>query len=158
MSKNAYRDGTNSTSPAEQISRQLTSMGSAYKAALFLRIFAGILLFTQAITKSQDYLWLSEEYPTILGIGAPKVVSIVGIVELVAGVLLTVGLFTRITAVVMAVVMFAAAFLFFPGQSFDQGELKFIYAGIYITLAISGGGRYSLDNLVDVLRGAKTRI
>jgi putative oxidoreductase len=132
-------------------------MGSADKAALFLRIFAGILLFTQAITKSQDYLWLSEEYPTILGIGAPKVVSIVGIVELVAGVLLTVGLFTRITAVVMAVVMFAAAFLFFPGQSFDQGELKFIYAGIYITLAISGGGRYSLDNLVAALRGSKAR-
>ena len=44
--------------------------------------------------------------------------------------------------------MVGAAFLFFPHQSFDQAELKIIYAGIYITLAISGGGRYSLDALL----------
>lgn len=127
-------------------------LGSADKATLFLRIFIGTLLFTQAITKSQDYLWLQEQYPSIFGIPPSSVVSMVGVVEAIAGVLLTIGLMTRYCSAVMAIMMFAAAFLFFPAQNFYEGELKVVYAGIYITLAISGGGRYSLDTLIFSLR------
>lgn len=126
--------------------------GVADKATLFLRIFVGALLFTQAITKSQDYLWLENEYPSILGIPPATILSIVGIIEAVAGVMLTIGLLTRYCSIFMAAMMFAAAFVFFPGQNFYEGELKFVYAGIYITLAISGGGRYSLDTLIFSLR------
>lgn len=127
--------------------------GGADKAALFLRIFIGTLLFTQAITKSQDYLWLEQLYPSILGIEPATVLSTVGVIEAIAGVMLTIGLLTRYCAVVMAAMMFAAAFIFFPHQEFAEGELKFVYTGIYITLAISGGGRYSLDTIIFSLRG-----
>lgn len=120
-------------------------MGAADKAALFLRLFIGALLLTQAITKSQDYLWLEQEYPPILGIDGAAIVTLTGIVELLAGVMLIIGLFTRVIAAVMTCVMLAAAFLFFPAQTFDQSELKVVYAGIYLTLAISGGGRYAID-------------
>lgn len=130
-------------------------LGTADKATLFLRLFIGVMLFTQAITKSQQYLWLEGEYPSIMGLNAAQVVSIVGILEAVAGAMLTIGLLTRLTAGVMVVVMLGAAFLFFPGQSFDQSELKVVYAGIYITLAISGGGRYSLDTIIFSLRPPK---
>lgn len=126
-------------------------LGSADKATLFLRLFIGALLFTQAITKSQDYLWLEDEYPSFLGLSPANVVSIAGIVELVAGVLITIGLFTRLSAGIMAVMMLGATFIFFPHQSFSEGELKFVYAGIYITLLISGGGKYSLDTIVPSL-------
>lgn len=123
----------------------LSSLGAADKATLFLRLFIGAILFTQAITKSQQYPFLEGEYPSIGGLSAAEVVSLVGVVEVVAGVMITVGFLTRLTAAVMAVVMLGAALLFFPHQSFDEGELKVVYAGIYITLLISGGGRYSLD-------------
>ncbi len=123
-------------------------LGGADKATLFLRLFIGAILFTQAITKSQQYLWLEGEYPSILGIGAAEVVSLVGILEVVAGVMITIGLLVRPAAIVMAVVMFGAAILFFPHQTFDQAELKVVYAGVYITLAISGGGRYSFDAML----------
>lgn len=124
------------------------TFGAADKATLFLRLFIGAILFTEAITKSQQFPMLQSEYPTILGIESAIVVSIVGILELFAGMMLTVGLLTRWIAVIMAVVMLAAAFIFFPAQSFDQSELKVVYAGIYVTLAISGGGRYALDTLI----------
>ena len=127
-------------------------IGAADKATLFLRLFIGALLFTQAITKSQQYPWLESEYPTILGIDGASVVTIVGLLELIAGVMLTVGLLTRLVAIVMAIAMLAAAFLFFPGQSFDQSELKVVYAGIYVALAISGGGRYAFDTIIFVKR------
>lgn len=118
------------------------------KATLFLRLFVGALLFTQAITKSQQFPWLEEQYPTILGLDASSVVSLVGIIEAIAGAMLTIGLLTRPVSLLMAVVMFGAAFLFFPSQSFDQAELKVVYIGLYVTLAISGGGKYSLDNII----------
>ena len=127
-------------------------IGAADKATLFLRLFIGALLFTQAITKSQQYPWLESEYPTILGIDGASVVTIVGLLELIAGVMLTVGLLTRLVAIVMAIAMLAAAFLFFPGQSFDQSELKVVYAGIYVALAISGGGRYAFETIIFVKR------
>lgn len=120
----------------------------ADKATLFLRLFIGAVLFTEAITKSQQYPWLEQEYPTLFGIDGADTVSIVGILELIAGLLITIGLFTRITAGIMAVAMLSAAFLLFPDQTFAQGELKFVYAGIYVTLAIGGGGRYALDEIL----------
>lgn len=118
---------------------------SADKSMLFLRLFIGALLFTEAITKSQQYPWLEQEYPTLLGLSGATIVSIVGILETIAGVLLTIGFLTRFTATVMAVVMFSTLFIF-PHQNFDEGELKVVYCAIYITLAIGGGGRYALDN------------
>lgn len=127
-------------------------IGTSDKATLFLRLFIGALLFTQAITKSQQYPWLESEYPSILGIDGASVVTIVGLLELIAGVMLTIGLLTRLVAIVMAVAMLAAAFVFFPGQSFDQSELKVVYAGIYVAIAISGGGRYAFDTLIFVKR------
>lgn len=127
---------------------QRQTLGNADKATLFLRLFIGAVLFTEAITKSQQYPWLEGEYPTLWGLSGADIVSLAGVVEAIAGVMITIGLLTRITAGAMAVVMLGAAFLFFPHQTFDQAELKVIYAGIYITLAISGGGRYSLDALI----------
>lgn len=125
---------------------------SSDKATLFLRLFVGALLFTQAITKSQQYPWLEGEYPAIGGLDAASVVSIVGIIEAISGAMLTIGLLTRPVSLLMAVVMFGAAFIFFPSQGFEEAELKVVYVGLYVTLAISGGGRYSLDNIIYGLR------
>lgn len=130
----------------------LTAASRADSAILFLRLFIGTILFTQAITKSQQYPWLEGEYPSLWGLSGADVVSLVGIIEAVAGALLAVGLFTRITSAVMTVLMIGAAFLLFPHQSFDQAELKVVYGGIYIFLLIAGAGRYSLDRLVCMVR------
>lgn len=130
----------------------LVAASRADSAILFLRLFIGTILFTQAITKSQQYPWLEQEYPSLWGLSGADVVSLVGIIEAVAGALLAVGLFTRVTSAVMTVVMIGAAFLLFPHQSFDQAELKVVYGGIYIFLLIAGAGRYSLDRLVCMVR------
>lgn len=150
MSKKRHTTEQSSTS-AYRRQQPLPSLATADKATLFLRLFIGALLFTQAITKSQDYPLLEGEYPAIWGLTAAEVVSLIGVLEAVAGAMITVGLLTRVVSGVMAVVMLAAAFFFFPSQTFDQGELKVVYAGIYITLIISGGGRYSLDSTLPLL-------
>ena len=154
--KNDKTPHTNSSAKGvEGDSCALVAASRADSAILFLRLFIGTILFTQAITKSQQYLWLEEDYPAILGLSGADVVSLVGTIEAVSGALLAMGLLTRVTSAVMAVVMFVAAFVLFPSQSFDQAELKVVYAGIYIFLLIAGGGRYSLDRLVCVARAGQ---
>lgn len=149
---NKLHTKTKNVSPLEEEKLLPEFSAASDKATLFLRLFVGVLLFTQAITKSQDYMWLEGLYPSVWGFSPSEVVSIVGVVEAVAGVMLTIGLLTRLTSVVMIVVMLAAAFLFFPHQGFSQAELKVVYAGIYATLAISGGGRYALDTIIFSMR------
>lgn len=143
---------------SEPASCAKVAAGSADKGILFLRLFIGTLLFTQAITKSQQYPWLEQEYPSMWGLSSASVVSIVGIIEAVAGALLAMGLLTRITSAVMTVIMFGAAFMLFPSQTFDQAELKVVYAGIYIFLLIAGAGRYSLDRLICTLKGPRGEV
>lgn len=133
----------------ECVSRELLR---ADRAILFLRLFVATMLLTQAITKSQDYPLIEGDYPSIWGITSSQMVTIVGLLELGAAVLLAMGLFTRPVAGVMVVVMFGAAFLFFPGQTFAQAELHVVYAGIYIFLLMAGAGRYSLDRLFCLAR------
>lgn len=133
---------------------QADSVQRTDKAILFLRLFLATILFTQAITKSQQYPWLVQEYPSIFGLSGADVVSLVGVIDLVAAVLIGIGLFTRITSAVMVVVMLGAAFLMFPHQSFALAEAKVVYAGIYLFLLLAGAGRYSFDRLLCNLRSA----
>ena len=74
-----------STSAPTSESCASLSAGRADSAILFLRLFIGTLLFTQAITKSQQYLWLEGEYPSLWGLSGADVVSFVGVLEAVAG-------------------------------------------------------------------------
>lgn len=148
MGQNTHRKEEFNSSE-KGMSGALSALGAADKALLFLRLFIGAILITEAITKSQDYLWLEGEYPSLFGFSAAEVVSVIGVMEAVAGVMIVVGFLTRPTSAIMAVVMLGAAFLFFPHQTFVEGELKVVYAGIYITLLIGGGGRYSLDAILN---------
>lgn len=115
------------------------------RALLYLRIFIGAMLLTRVITKSQEYLVLEDEYPRILGIDGGSVVTIAGIVEVLCAVAVITGFWIRYASALMVVVMLGALF-FFPSQTFSQGELNFVYAGIFLFFALSGGGRYAMTN------------
>ncbi len=104
-------------------------------------------MLTHGITKVQNYDMLLSTFPDPLGIGTGASITLIALAEVGCSCLLIIGLFVRISAIILAFGMFVATFLAFPGQSFAQGELSFVYMGIYVFLAISGGGWYSLDNL-----------
>ncbi len=76
-----------------------------------------------------------------------------GMLELVGGVLLIVGLLTRITAVVLALEMLVAYVMVHAPQHAwpvaNGGELALLYALVFIRLAVTGPGRRSLDALFD---------
>ena len=106
-----------------------------YKLAHFSDIVAG----TDPLIKFQDPLRLGLEASLVLVIFA----------EVLGALLLTVGFMTRVAAAVLVIDMFVAFLMVhkagMTGQS--SGEMAFLYLAGFVTLAIAGGGLFSLDTL-----------
>ena len=80
-----------------------------------------------------------------------SMVGFSGVLEFVGGILLAIGLFTRITAFILSGEMAVAYFMahaphdFFP--MVNKGEIAVLYCFVFLYLAAAGGGPWSLDRL-----------
>jgi Predicted membrane protein len=125
-------------------------LGSArwYDSALFfIRLFIGVMMLTHGIAKLQNYNALSAAFPDPIGWGSSISFFLITLVEVGGSLFLIAGFLVRPVAIVMAAAMFTATFLTYSG-GIAAHELSFIYLGVYIMLAISGGGKYALDRMV----------
>ncbi|TRW97370.1 DoxX family protein [Paracoccus sp. M683] len=109
-----------------------------------LRIMSGLLLLQHGTTKI-----LSFPVSQMNGISLTSLPGIAGIFELVFGVLLTIGLFSRVSAFILSGVTAAAYFIAHAGQGFfpllNGGELAALYAFVFLYLAAAGPGPWSVD-------------
>lgn len=75
--------------------------------------------------------------------------DLVGALEFVGGVLIIIGLFTRVTAFVPAGFMAVAYFMVHAPQGFfpinNMGELAIMFCFVFLYLAATGAGPRSLD-------------
>ena len=77
-----------------------------------------------------------------------------GVLEFVGGILLVLGLFTRITAFILSGEMAVAYFMVHAPKGFfpmtgggNGGELAVLYCLLFLYLVAAGGGPWSLDRL-----------
>lgn len=72
-----------------------------------------------------------------------------GAIELVGGLLLLVGLFTRPAAFVLSGEMAVAYFGFHASQAFwpihNKGELAALYCFVFLFFSVAGAGKFALD-------------
>lgn len=127
-----------------------------------LRIVAGFLIMQHGLQKVLGLL------PAPPAPGAPppapfdpmSLAGISGILELVGGVLLIVGLFTRSAAFILSGLLAVGYFMAHAPQGFwpilNRGELAALYSFVFLYLAAAGGGEWSLDNLLWRRRGDRT--
>src|SRR5262245_51789947 len=79
-----------------------------------------------------------------------------GVIEFFGGILMAVGLATRVAAFLASGMMAVAYFKehaprgFWPIQ--NHGELAVVYAFLFLLIATLGGGRYSIDALIRARR------
>lgn len=101
----------------------------------------------------QDYDNLILSYHRILGFDAPTSFAIITILEGVFAAMIILGVATRLAATMMLIVsvMAIAEALLIDTPDMMSIKLNFLYAGIYTTLIISGGGLYAFNvpNLID---------
>lgn len=81
-----------------------------------------------------------------MGFPAPMVFAwAAAISELLGGILVAVGLKTRISSIFVAITMAVAFFVAHKADPFQMKELAFAYLGVFTALALTGAGKFSLD-------------
>src|SRR3954454_8712656 len=108
-----------------------------------LRIVVGLLFVEHA---TQKFFAFPVPFPVH---PLPTMLIAAGVIELLCGLLVTVGLFTRLAAFVasgeMAVAYFVGHFPkgFWPAA--NQGEGAILYCFIFLYIAAAGAGAWSID-------------
>lgn len=122
----------------------------AIDAGLFvLRVWAGLLLFAQhGLPKLMHFSQMSAHFPNPIHIGPLPSLLFATLSDAICSLLVALGILTRYTALIV-VINLATAFtlvhhlkLSGPGN----GELPLLFCGVFLTLVIAGGGRYSVDS------------
>jgi putative oxidoreductase len=68
--------------------------------------------------------------------------------ELFGGIMLLLGLFTRLGAFLIMITMLVATFTAAKGDIFGEGEITFLYAIACLAIIFIGAGKYSFDYLL----------
>src|SRR5262249_27061406 len=132
-----------------------------------LRLLAGLLLLEFGTMKIlhfpySDYFasipqgcTADPAAPVPIQLGANCTISLIwiaGLLELVGGVLVAVGLFTRFVAFILAGEMAFAYFMYHAPQGFypalNEGLAAVLFCFTFLYLSAAGGGPWSLDRMI----------
>jgi len=110
-----------------------------------LRIIAGLLFFAHGTAKLLGF----PQVEMFAGLQLFSLMGLAGVLELVGGALLVIGLFSRLTAFILAGEMAVAYFMEHAPQSFhpmiNQGEAAILFCFIFLYIAAAGPGPWSVD-------------
>ena len=110
---------------------------------LLFRVLIGFLFFQHGAQKLLG--WFG-------GIPMNGMMYVAGIIELAGGILILLGLFTRVAATITALEMLAAYFIaHFPqglNPFLNGGELALLYFAAFLVLVIHGAGKYNLERVL----------
>ena len=122
-------------------------------AILFLRLFIGGVMLLHIVGKMQAYDNILLTYHRILGLDTATSFAVITILEGLFAAMIILGVATRFASAMMLIVvaMSIAEALLNDTPDVATAKLNFVYMGIYITLLISGGGRYAF-NVPNLLR------
>lgn len=124
---------------------KLTNIG-----LLIMRVMIGLMFATHGYQKifggrMEGFTGAVES----MGFPAPALFAYAAALsELVGGVLIALGLGTRIMAIFAAVTMFVAAFVAHAQDPFDVKEKALVFLAFFIGLVFTGAGQYSLDAVI----------
>ena len=108
-----------------------------------LRIVVGLLFLEHALSKFFGFPVPFPVHPL------PPLLVAAGVIELVTGVLVTIGLFTRIAAFIasgeMAVAYWMEHFPKSPWPLANMGEGAVLFCFVFLYIAAAGPGAWSID-------------
>lgn len=119
---------------------------------LFFRFFTGMMMLPYGWGKIKDYDNLSQDFfQDPIGIGNLPSLWLTIFAQLVCPFFLMVGFQTRSAAFIMFFNMLVATkYHFF--DPFSKTALPMLFMGMYFVQTLMGGGKYSVDNLLDPKR------
>ncbi len=137
-----------STLPPQSSDTSQTSLDRLAPYVLsILRIVVALLFLEHGLSKFFGYPSATAPRPELFDME-----WFAASIEFAGGVLVTLGLFTRLAAFIMSGEMAVGYFLVHAPQGFypylNQGELAIMYCFVFLYLVFAGAGPWSLDALI----------
>lgn len=115
---------------------------------LIARLTIGVLIAYHGYEKLVSFDTYAVQFPDPLNIGSVLSLRLVVFSEFFGGLGLILGVLTRFFAFSLLLTMVVAVFIVHAQDIFQMKELAIIYMLISVSILVSGGGKYSLDNII----------
>ncbi len=116
---------------------------------LITRVSLGLMMcINHGVPKLSKFGDEPVKFADPLGLGAmPSLVLAVG-AEVLCALLIVIGLGTRLASAPLVITMLVAAFIVHGDDPFSKKEFALVYAIPFLTLMLTGPGKFSLDELI----------
>lgn len=116
---------------------------------LFLRVTSGIFMLTHGVGKLTKLIEGGTiKFANPIGIGPEASLILAVFAEFFCSIFLIIGFATRLSSVPLIITMLVAGFIVHTGDPFAVKEKAFLFSIIFIFTAITGAGKYSIDNFI----------
>jgi putative oxidoreductase len=121
---------------------------AAFNAAMLaLRLASGVLMMGHGYQKLVNFKTYEPKFMNFLGIGTTASLSLTIFAEFFCALFIIIGLFTRLAAIPLIIVMCVALFKAHNGDLFGEGEHAAMYLAAYFVLLLVGPGKISVDSM-----------
>ncbi|GAA5042410.1 hypothetical protein GCM10011506_44860 [Marivirga lumbricoides] len=121
-------------------------MKNANISLLIVRIAAGAMMLTHGYPKFLKLIAGDFAFADPIGMGQELSLILTVLAEFGCSILLILGLFTRWVAIPLAFTMLVAVFIVHGADPFSNKEFGLLYLALFLVAALSGPGKYSIDN------------
>ena len=112
---------------------------------LLMRTFFSLGMMTHGYGKFLKVIQGDFEFGDPIGIGPTLSLILTVIAEFIAPILIILGWKTRIASLFPTITMIVAFFIVHDGDPFSRKEKAFVYLIAFLTIYLTGPGKYSLD-------------
>lgn len=114
---------------------------------LLLRVATGsLMLFGHGLSKLLNFSERAGVFADPLGVGPALSLSLAVFAEVFCALAIILGFMTRFAAVPLVITMVVIAFIVHDGDPWGKKEFALLYAVPFLTLFLTGPGRFSLDH------------
>jgi len=124
------------------------SNGAFNFGMLVLRVAAGLLLAHHGYQKLIKFNVLRYKFMNFMHLGSTVSLSLIIIAELICGILLILGLFTRLACIPIIIGMAVVVFVASNANIFAEGEKGMIYLAVTVAILFCGPGKISVDGML----------
>lgn len=127
------------------LSSRINALVDTHVIALLLRLGAGALILTHGVPKLIRVAQGNLSFADPIGLGPALSLILSAFAEGICGILIVLGLGTRIASVFLMINMFVVVFFAHADDPFGTKEKGLLFLLLFILTFLTGSGKYSLD-------------